>query len=323
MLPVVITMTLLLALIVGCRAAVPPSGLTPAEQPGENVVVGVMIGNMANQFHTHIMEGMEVKAKEFPHIEFVYVDGQFDPGRQMSQAENFVAMGVDAIIFMPGDAAAATPLVDMVVEAGIPLIGVNTEVLPEDMPKLTSYAGSNTVESGRILMQAMADLMGGRGNLFEMQGFLGHTPQIDRNIGIHQILAEYPDINLIGHDTGEWSRDVGMTKMENALNSPIGDQIEAVVAHNDEMAIGAMKAIEAAGRKGIKIAGIDATPEALRFVKEGRLSFTVFQDARGQGAKAIEIAAEVVAGNQVEKYYDIPYLLVLPEDVDEFLAKYE
>jgi len=115
-----------------------------------------------------------------------------------------------------------------------------------------------------------------------------------------------------------------MVKMENWLQSNLKDQFNAVVCHNDEMAIGAMKAIEAAGMLDkVVIGGIDATPEMLRYLKEGSVEVTVFQDAKGQGGKSAEIAVKVINGEQVEKEYMIPYLLVKPEEADKYLALYE
>jgi inositol transport system substrate-binding protein len=112
--------------------------------------------------------------------------------------------------------------------------------------------------------------------------------------------------------------------MENILQSDLKGKFQGVVCHNDEMAIGAMKALEAAGMLDqVKVAGIDATPEALKYIKEGKLALTVFQDALGQGAMAIDLAVKVVNGEKVEKTVMVPYVLVMPEDVDKYLAIYD
>lgn len=328
----VLILTMGLALLAGCAStattAAPAAESTAAAEAtaaaDEKKVVGVMIGDMSNQFHTYIMEGMKKEAEKYPNIEFVYVDGKFDPNTQMGQAENFISQEVDAIVYMPGDAQAAKNLVAKVVDAKIPLIGVNTEVAPEDMEKLTSYAGSETIESGLLLGEGFAKIMGGKGNFIELQGFYGHEPQIMRNAGILEAFKAYPDIKIVLSDTAEWNRDKAMQKMENIINSDLNGKFDAVICHNDEMAIGAMKALEAAGMLDkVKVAGIDATPDALKYMKEGKIAFTVFQDARGQGAKAIEIANKVLSGESVDKKYYVPYITVMPEEADKYLELYK
>ncbi|MDD2534268.1 MAG: substrate-binding domain-containing protein [Eubacteriales bacterium] len=333
LLALVLVIALGVAMLAGCAqtatTAAPAAGETEATTaapaaPAEKKVVGVMIGDMSAQFHAYIMDGMKKEAEKYPDVEFVYVDGKFDPNVQMGQAENFIAEAVDAIVYIPGDAAAAKNLVDKVSTAGIPLIGVNTEVLPEDMDKLTSYAGSVTIESGILLGEAFAKVMGGKANMIELQGFYGHEPQIMRHEGILEAFKSFPDMKILKEDSGEWNRDKAMQKMENIINSDLNGKFDAVICHNDEMAIGAMKALEAAGMLDkVKVAGIDATPEALKYMKEGKIAFTVFQDARGQGAKGIEIAVKVINGETVEKRYTIPYVTVMPEEADKYLALYE
>ncbi|NCA98556.1 MAG: sugar ABC transporter substrate-binding protein [Clostridia bacterium] len=329
----VLVMAMSLTLLAGCAqtattaapaATTAAAGETTTAAPaaGEKKVVGVMIADMSAQFQAYIMDGMKRQAEQYPDYDFVFVDGKFDSATQMNQAENFISQGVDALIYIPGDAEASVNLVNKVVEANIPIIGCNTKV--KEMDKLTTYAGSDTVESGRILMEGIAQVMGGKGDLIELQGFYGHEPQIERHNGVLETLANYPDMKIIKEDSGEWSRDKGMQKMENILQSDLAGKFQGVVCHNDEMAIGAMKALDAAGMlDGMVVAGIDATPEALKYLKEGKLALTVFQDALGQGSMAIDLAVKVIKGEQVEKEVMVPYVLVMPEEADKYLAIYD
>jgi inositol transport system substrate-binding protein len=331
----ILVVTLVFSLFVGCGSK--PATDQPADSEtagsgesktaetkdaGRKKVVGVMIGDFSAQFHAYIMDGMKKEAEKYSDFEFVYVDGKFDSSVQMGQAENFVAQDVDAIIFIPGDAQASTPAQDLINEAGIPLINVNTRLGKPD--EVTTFVGSDCIQSGEILMEAVADVMGGKGNILELQGWYGHEPQIERHKGIENVLNKYPDIKVLAEDTGNWSRDEGMVKMENWLQSSLRDQFDAVVAHNDEMAIGAMKAIEAAGMLDkVVVGGIDATPEMLRYLKEGTVEVTVFQDALGQGAKSIEVAVKAVNGETLDKDYMIPYVRVKPEEADKYLEIYK
>lgn len=330
----VLVLTMMLNLFVGCKKTVetpatdkePTATAAAAEKPAEvkaeeKYVVGVMIASYAAQFQAYIKDAMELKAKDYPNVDFVFVDGEFDSSIQMRQAENFVAQGVNGIIFIPSDSEAAMPAVDLIDKAGIPMVVCNTKM--SDMSTVKTYVGSDCVDSGEILMQAMADLMGGKGKMVELQGIYGQEPQIERHNGIMNILPKYPDIQVLAEDSGEWSTDMAMQKMENWLQSDLADEIQVVVCHNDSMAIGAMKAIEAAGKLDqILIAGIDATPEALGYMKEGKLDFTVFQDAAGQGAGSIDAMMKILNGEDPGAEIMIPYIYVSPAEADVYLAKY-
>ena len=114
--------------------------------------------------------------------------------------------------------------------------------------------------------------------------------------GIEEILSDYPDIEIVASDTGNWSRDTAKTKMENWISTGIMDDVKAVVCHNDAMAVGCMMALEEAGMKHILIAGIDANADMLGYLKEGRVAVTVFQNATGQGEGAIKALAAIIEG---------------------------
>ena len=140
-------------------------------------------------------------------------------------------------------------------------------------------------------------------------------------MGYDNVLKKNPDIKIITQNTGKWYRSEAMAVMENWLQ--VHSDIDAVVAQNDEMALGALKAIEDAKLLGkIIIAGIDATPEALNYVREGKLNLTVFQDAKGQGRTSIQVARNVILGNPVDKEYLIPFELVTPENADGYEQRY-
>lgn len=293
-----------------------------SQETGEKKLIGALICDFSDQFQVYMLDGMKEAAAKYEgqNIEFQYLDAKYDANTQMSQMENLIAQNADAIVVMPVDAKAAVPMVEQAVEAEIPVISVNRKLENQDVA--VSYAGSDSVESGEILMQHMAELMGGKGNIAVLEGQQGHEPQILRQQGIMNILENYPDIKIVADQSADWYRDKAMAVAENWFQSDL--EIDAIVAHNDEMAIGALKAAEDAGiADNLLIAGIDATPEALEFVKEGKLAFTVFQDAKGQGRAAIDVAVKVVKGESVEKEYMIPYELVTKDKVEEYAERYK
>jgi inositol transport system substrate-binding protein len=152
-----------------------------------------------------------------------------------------------------------------------------------------------------------------------MHGFMGQAAQIKRDQGAREILAKHPGLKLLANQTAEWDRAKAMTLMENWIQS-YGAKIDAVFAQNDEMAMGALIALEQARMKDkVVVAGVDAIADALRAVKDGRLDATVFQDAQGQGGTAVETAVRIVRKQPYEKQLFIPFQLVTKENSSQYL----
>ena len=281
-------------------------------------VIGVSISNL-DEFLTYMQDAMKEEAANHSEFEFIYTDAQNESARQLNQIENFIAQGVDAVVFTPVDTVAAVDIIARVKDAGIPVIVANRTF--DGVEESTAYVGSESIESGVLQMEEVAKILEGKGNIAIMEGELGHEAQIMRTQGNTDIIEEYPDMKVVLQSTAKFSRSEGMSLMENWLNS--GETINAVVANNDEMALGAIMALEAAGQlEDIVVAGIDATPAALEAMKAGKLDVTVFQDAKGQGGNSIKVAVAAAKGEEVEDIL-VPYQLVTPESVDEYIAKYE
>ena len=244
------------------------------------------------------------------------VDSKEDVAVQLGQVENFVTQGVDAIVLIPANTDAVEPMTKAAQDAGIPLVYVNRK--PAELPEGIAYVGSDSIDAGIFQAEWLAEQLGGQGNVVIMQGNLAQEAAQQRTAGVKQVFEEYPDIQIIKEDTGNWSRDQGLALMENWLST--GDQIDAVASNNDEMAIGALSAIEAAGKLGeILVAGVDASPDALAEMDKGRLNVTVFQNAVGQGEGGIEAAIALARGEEVEPITWIPYELVTPENYKDYM----
>jgi inositol transport system substrate-binding protein len=297
--------------LVGCGSAGP--------QNEADKLIGVLLADASDQFQVYLMDGMKEVAVTNANIEVVYMDGKYDAGRQLQQAENLIAQDVSALVLMAVDSVAAQPILTSAEDAGVPVVLVNRKLPDQDYP--VAYVGSEDVVAGEIEMRAVAEALGGKGRIVILEGTYGHEPQLQRKRGYDNVLKEYPDIEVVATQTGKWYRNEAMAVMENWLQADMA--IDAVVAENDEMALGALKAVEDAGRFGkIVIAGIDATPEALKYIKQGKLNITVFQDAKGQGRTAIEVALNVAQGNTVEKENLIPFELVTPATADQYEQRY-
>lgn len=289
-------------------------GNSGSSDGGKKLKVGITYQNLQNEFILNIQDAVREKAKELD-IQLIEADGQGKAENQIAAVENFITQKVDAIILNPFDKDGCAPAVDKAVAAGIPIIVVNAQV--SNLEKATAYVGSDDEEAGRIEMQYVADLLGGKGNVVIIHGPYGHSAEVGRTNGNMQILEQYPEMQVLYEQTGNWDRAEGMTLMENWLQT--GKKIDAVVSQNDEMALGAYKAIEAAKKENeIIVVGIDAIPDALESVEQGKMAATVFQDSRGQGAMAVELAVKAAQGEQVDHINYIPFQLVTKENVAEF-----
>jgi inositol transport system substrate-binding protein len=280
---------------------------------GKKLVVGATMLSMQNEFIVNVHDEMEKKAQELG-VELITVDAERSALKQIEQVESFIAQNVDVIIMNPCEVEASSPAVTKAIAAKIPIINVNSET----SAKPSAFVGSDYVESAKIALRFIAEKLGGKGNILMMQGYMGQAAQIKREQGAREILKDYPGLKLIAQQTAEWDRAKAMSLMENWIQS-YGSQINAVFAHNDEMGLGAVKALTAAGLKDkVIVVSIDAIPDALQSVKKGELDATVFQNAQQQGGKAIETAIKIAKGEAYDKETLIPFQLVTKDNLAKF-----
>lgn len=297
-------------MLTGCKSetASSPAGNEAA------VKIGFMNTNLSNEFQVAMLDAAREKATELG-VTIVEQDGQGDAAKQVSQMEQLISQKVDAIVMAPYDKDACAPAVVKAKEAGIPLIIVNSTV--NNMDQAVAYVGSDDKVAGEMAMKELAGAIGGSGNIMMIRGPIGNSAEVGRTEGVFAVLEEYPDIQIVVDEPADWDRERAMKLMENKLQGSL--EIVGVMAQNDEMAIGAQKAIEAAGKQDqISVIGIDAIADALTAVEEGKLIATVFQDARAQAEKAMEVAFMAAKGESVEHEYYIDFQLITTDNVSEF-----
>lgn len=301
-------------------AALLMCGCGRQEDPGPGAgddgrpVIGVSLLNLSSEFIVMIDRAMRERAEELG-VRLIVNDAQRNAERQIQQAESFIAQKVDAIVLNPCEVEASSPAVERAVAAGIPIVNVNSET--KAVP--TAFVGSRDEESGRLAMEYIAQRLGGAGGVVMMQGYMGQAAQIRREAGAREVLAKHPKLRLLAEQTAEWDRAKAMALMENWLQSH-GGKMQAVFAQNDEMAVGALLAIERANLQDkIIVVGVDAIADALQAVQAGRLDATVFQDASSQGRTAIETAVSILRGEPYDKEVFIPFQLITRDNVDEFM----
>lgn len=319
----VLAVLAILPMIAGCPAptTAPAVEQPAAEQPASTEVKPIKIGVSMlfdDRWLTTMRDAMTAYAASQPGVELIMVDSREDVGVQLGQVENFISQGVDAIVLVAANTDATEPMTQAIVEAGIPLVYVNRR--PANLPEGVVYVGSDSIIAGRLQMEWIAEALGGKGNVVIMMGNLAQEAAQQRTAGVKEVAAKYPGITITKEQSANWDRAEGMALMENWLAT--GDRIDAVASNNDEMAIGALKAIEAAGKLGeIIVGGVDATADALAEMEAGRLNVTVFQNAKGQGEGAIAAAIALARGEPVEPVIWIPYELVTPENYKEYMNR--
>ena len=281
--------------------------------------IGVSMSQFDDTWLTYLRESMDKKAKSYPEgVQLQFEDARSDVVKQLSQVESFISQKVDAIVVNPVDTAATKKITEAAVKAGIPLVYVNRR--PDDLklPKGVVTVASNDLEAGEMQMQYLADKMGGKGDIVILLGDLANNSTTNRTKGVKDVLAKYPNIKIEQEQTGIWSRDKGMTLVNDWLTQ--GRKFDAIVSNNDEMAIGAAMALQQAGvEKGsVLIAGVDGTPDGLNAVKKGSMAVSVFQDAKGQADGSIDTAVKMAKNEPVEQAVWVPYRLITPQNVDTF-----
>lgn len=164
----------------------------------------------------------------------------------------------------------------------------------------------------------MAEALGGQGNILVLQGPLGSSPELDRTKGIESVLAENPGIKVLAQDTANWKRDEAVNKVKNWISS-FGDQIDGIVAENDDMGLGAVQALKEAGMD-VTVVGIDGIEDGLAAVKNGDFIGSSLQHGRVELAAGLAVAKKVVEGEDVEKEYTYVMPPITPENVDQYMA---
>lgn len=267
-------------------------------------------------------------------VEVTVFDGKYDPLVQSNQVDNAITQQFNAIIMAPFDLEASAPAIDRAVEAKIPVI---VSALKTASKNYTSSIIVNDQEGGKIIAEELAKRLPNGGNVVLMEGPIGQSAQIERRAGVDAGLAAHPNLKLLADKSGNWSRAEGQALMENWLLAYPG-QINAVLAENDEMALGAIEAMKSGGvdLKATPVLAIDGIPDAKRAVQSGEMAVSLYKYARAEGQGAVDLALRNVVGESyqprsevwkdlmqwnggTEKDYVVPWLILDGENVAKYM----
>jgi inositol transport system substrate-binding protein len=290
--------------------------------------IGVSMALFDDNFLTVLRNGMVAQAKGMEGVNLQVEDAQNDVAKQLDQIKNFIASGVDAIIVNPVDTSATQAMSDAAAAAKVPLVYVNREPVNVDtLPDNQAFVASNEKDSGTLETQEVCRLFKEMGKteakVYVIMGELSNQAAVMRTKDIDDVIAtpECSFIKIIDKQTSNWRRDEAQNLMTNWLST--GTAFDGVIANNDESAIGAIQAMKAANvdMKAVVVGGVDATQDALVAMQAGDLDATVFQDAAGQGAGALDAALKLSKGEAVDQKVYIPFQLVTPANIGDFLKK--
>ncbi|WP_199258637.1 sugar ABC transporter substrate-binding protein [Paracoccus binzhouensis] len=304
----------------GCVTAVALLMGLSAPIMAQEMRIGVAMTSFDNPFLTILLDGIKAEAAR-DGAALILEDAQLDVARQQNQVQNFIANGVDAIIVNAVDGAATPAMTQMAVQAGVPLVYVNHPPIDHGaLPEGSSFVGSNEIESGTMQTQEVCRLLGGKGDVLVLMGPLENEASAVRSKDIEDVIAtpECQGMKILDRRVGNWNRTQGQDITTNWLSS--GLQFDAIISNNDEMAIGAIQSLKAAGvaMDEVVVAGIDATPDGLAAMQAGELDVTVYQNATKQGEIAVQTALAMARGEPVERNIWVPFEPVTPENLSQY-----
>lgn len=294
-----LVMILSVSVIAGC-------GQNKEQAPAaKKAVVGLAVSTLNNPFFVDLRDGAKAAA-DANGVELVVMDAQNDASKQLANIENLIQQKVSVIIVNPVDSKAIVPAIEAANKANIPVITVDRGAAGGTV---VSAIASDNVAGGKMAGQLIVDKLGGKGKVVELEGIPGTSAANDRGKGFNEAIKAAAGITVVAKQPADFDRAKGMKVMENILQA--NPEINAVFAHNDEMALGALEAIKASNRSNVTVVGFDATTDAVKAVNEGTLAATVAQKPKEMGKVSIETAKKVMAKETVPASIPVALELVV------------
>ncbi|MBT2899905.1 substrate-binding domain-containing protein [Streptomyces sp. McG3] len=279
---------------------------------GGTTKVGMSLSTLNNPFFVQMKEGAQEEAEKAG-IDLTVTDAQNDASQQANQLQNFTGSGVSSIIVNPVDSDAVGPGVRSANKADIPVIAADRGV---NKAETATLVASDNVAGGKLAADALADKLGGKGSIVILQGTAGTSASRERGAGFAEGLKKYPGIEVVAKQPADFDRTKGLDVMTNLIQSHPG--VTGVFAENDEMALGAAKALGSKAGKSVSVVGFDGTPDGLKAVEAGTLYASVAQQPAELGKIAVRNAVKAAKDEKVESTVKVPVKVVTRENVADF-----
>ncbi|QLG88990.1 D-ribose ABC transporter substrate-binding protein [Chitinibacter bivalviorum] len=290
--------------LIACSKQGPDTQAASEPAASSALSIGLAISTQNNPFFVALRDGADAEAKA-QGVKLITVDAQDDSAKQISNIEDLIQKKVQVILINPADSDAVAGVVKEALKAGIKVVSLDRSV---NGAEVSAHIASDNVAGGKMAAEFLLEKIGGKGNLVELEGIPGSSAARERGQGFHSVIDGKADVKLAAKQAADFDRAKGLTVMENILQG--NKDVKGVFAHNDEMALGALKAIEAAGLKNVIVVGFDATPDAVNSVKAGQMSATVQQKPELIGKMGVDTAIKLGKGEAVDKFIPVPLDLV-------------
>jgi ribose transport system substrate-binding protein len=297
-----------------------PGSSKSCEGTDGKYTIGMSQANVAEPYRQRMDDDIKAAAKEVPQFDVKFADAAQDNAKQVADVENYITQQIDLLIISPNEAKPLTAVVKKAYDKGIPVIVLDRKV---EGDAYTGFIGGDNVQIGREAGKYIAEkLLPQGGNVVELKGLAGATPQAERHEGFVEGIKGNPKVKVIASASGDWLREKGQAQMDALLKA--NPKIDVVYSHNDPMAEGAYLAAKAVGReKEMKFTGIDALPipsGGIKAVEQGRLSATFTYPTNGKEAIAAAKKILVDCGT-IEKTQTLPTRLIDPSNAAKIYAE--
>jgi ribose transport system substrate-binding protein len=296
-------------LFLGACSLQPPEWAKPTKNTNpEDIKIGLSVSTLNNPFFVSMKNGVQDEAKK-QGMEVVVVDAQNDAAKQINDVEDLIQQGVNVLLINPTDSAAISTAVQSANSLGIPVVTLDRSAEKGDVATLVS---SDNEKGGEMAGEYLVKQLGEGAKVAELEGVPGASATRERGAGFHNIADEKLDV--VAKQTANFDRTQGLNTMENLIQG--NPDIKAVFAHNDEMALGALQAIQSSGRD-VLVVGFDGNEDAMNSIRNGNLSATVAQQPEKIGQLAVQAGADVLSGKKVKEKIPVPLKLVTEENIED------
>ncbi|GAA3470026.1 substrate-binding domain-containing protein [Nonomuraea roseola] len=279
-----------------------------------DIKIGMSVSTLNNPYFVQLRAGAEEEAKKLG-VSLTVTDAQNDASQQVNQVQNFTSQNMKAIVINPVDSDAAAPAVKAAERSNIPVIAADRGVNGAEVKQTVA---SDNVQGGKLAAEELAKQMGEKGRVVVLQGVAGTSASRDRGQGFTEGIKAYPNIQVVASQPADFDRTKGLDVMTNLLQSH--PDVTGVFAENDEMALGAIKALGAKAGSAVKVVGFDGTPDGLKAVQAGTLAATVAQQPKVLGQQAIAGAVKAAKGESIQQTVAVPVKVATKDNVSEFAS---
>lgn len=290
---IMISLILCTSLLVGC-----------SQKSVDNTKkIGLIVSTLNNPFFVDLKSGIESEAKKLGY-DVVVLDSQNDPAKEVSNMEDISVKDVDVVLLNPVDSDSAIASVMVANNLDLPVITVDRV---SNGGKVVSHVASDNVEGGKMAAKYLVEKLGNKGNIVELEGIAGSSATRDRGDGFDNKVKN-SNLQIITKQSADFDRTKGLSVMENIIQSK--GNIDAVFAQNDEMALGALKALQDANMKDVLVVGFDATDDAVISVQKDDMAATIAQQPKLIGKTAVNLAHRFLSGEKVENFAPVELKLI-------------